>query len=159
MATRRVVQLAAMPQPTGPGVTDAGGRVGRDFAPERQQESVSLFGALVQQYYDIADEDDDREDVNLMNLQYFVSYSLDETSSIVASPNIIADWRQDSDNAYTVPVGIGYSKTVQFGKIPVRFGAEVHYSAIQPDDIPGSEWNFRFYMIPAAPSALFSWMQ
>ncbi|MEM6390899.1 MAG: transcription-repair coupling factor, partial [Pseudomonadota bacterium] len=28
-------------------VVDAGGRVGRNFAPERQQESASLFGALV----------------------------------------------------------------------------------------------------------------
>ena len=43
---RRVVRLAAMPQPTGPGVTNAGGRIGRDFAPERQNESTSLFGAL-----------------------------------------------------------------------------------------------------------------
>ncbi len=43
---RRVLQLAALSQPTGPGVTDAEGRIGRDFAPERQQESVSLFGAL-----------------------------------------------------------------------------------------------------------------
>ncbi|MEL6516836.1 MAG: transcription-repair coupling factor [Pseudomonadota bacterium] len=46
VAGHRVVNLAALPQPTGPGVTDAGGRIGRDFAPERQQESVSLFGAL-----------------------------------------------------------------------------------------------------------------
>ncbi|MEM6564736.1 MAG: transcription-repair coupling factor [Pseudomonadota bacterium] len=43
---RRVVQLAALPQPTGLGVTDAGARIGRNFAPERQQESLSLFGAL-----------------------------------------------------------------------------------------------------------------
>ncbi|MEO0691918.1 MAG: CarD family transcriptional regulator, partial [Pseudomonadota bacterium] len=46
MDGHRVLSLAALPQPTGPGVTDAGGRIGRDFAPERQQESVSLFGAL-----------------------------------------------------------------------------------------------------------------
>ena len=43
---RRVVHLAALPQPTGPGVTDAGGRIGRDFAPERQNDNISLFGAL-----------------------------------------------------------------------------------------------------------------
>ncbi len=43
---QRRVQFAALPQATGPGVTDAGGRVGRDFAPERQQEQISLFGAL-----------------------------------------------------------------------------------------------------------------
>ncbi|MBM9595591.1 transcription-repair coupling factor [Roseitranquillus sediminis] len=43
---RRVLQFVALPQSTGPGVIDAGGRIGRNFSPERQQESVSLFGAL-----------------------------------------------------------------------------------------------------------------
>jgi hypothetical protein len=42
--------------------------------------------------------------------------------------------------------------------MPVRLGAEVHYSVIQPDDVVGQEWNFRFYVIPAIPSALFKWM-
>ncbi|MEO0401314.1 MAG: transcription-repair coupling factor [Pseudomonadota bacterium] len=42
----RVLQLGQLPQATGLGVTDASGRIGRNFAPERQQESVSLFGAL-----------------------------------------------------------------------------------------------------------------
>ncbi|MCG6884600.1 MAG: transcription-repair coupling factor [Silicimonas sp.] len=46
VAARRVLQFNALPRPTGPGVIDAGGRVGRDFAPERQQENVSLFNAL-----------------------------------------------------------------------------------------------------------------
>jgi len=46
VATHRVLQLEPLPQATGPGVIDAGGRVGRNFAPERQQEKVSLFGAL-----------------------------------------------------------------------------------------------------------------
>ena len=42
----RVLQLSALPQATGLGVTDAGGRIGRNFSPERQQETISLFGAL-----------------------------------------------------------------------------------------------------------------
>ncbi len=46
MARHRAVQFSALPQATGPGVTDAGGRIGRNFAPERQQESISLFGAV-----------------------------------------------------------------------------------------------------------------
>jgi len=45
-AGRRVVQLNPLPQPTGPGVTDAGGRIGRNFLPERQQENISLFSVL-----------------------------------------------------------------------------------------------------------------
>ncbi len=46
MDGRRVIDLKPLPQPTGPGVLDMGGRIGRNFAPERQQESISLFGAL-----------------------------------------------------------------------------------------------------------------
>ncbi|MEZ5912046.1 MAG: transcription-repair coupling factor [Paracoccaceae bacterium] len=46
VTSRRVVQLNPLPQGQGPGVLDAGGRVGRNFAPERQQENISLFGAL-----------------------------------------------------------------------------------------------------------------
>jgi hypothetical protein len=45
------------------------------------------------------------------------------------------------------------------GKVPVRFGFEVHYSVITPDDTPGAEWDFRLYVIPAVPAALFSWLQ
>ncbi|NVO27904.1 transcription-repair coupling factor [Donghicola sp. C2-DW-16] len=43
---RRVIQFNPLPQATGPNVIDAGGRIGRNFSPERQQESISLFGAL-----------------------------------------------------------------------------------------------------------------
>jgi len=46
IADRRVIQLHPLPQATGPGVLDAGGRIGRNFSPERQQESISLFSAL-----------------------------------------------------------------------------------------------------------------
>ncbi|AUC55962.1 transcription-repair coupling factor [Sagittula sp. P11] len=43
---RRRVQFHPLPQATGPGVVDAGGRIGRNFSPERQQENISLFAAL-----------------------------------------------------------------------------------------------------------------
>ena len=46
VAERRVMQFSPYKQATGPGVIDAGGRMGRSFAPERQQENLSLFGAL-----------------------------------------------------------------------------------------------------------------
>ena len=43
---RRVVSFAVLSQATGLGVTNAGGRLGRNFSPERQLENISLFGAL-----------------------------------------------------------------------------------------------------------------
>jgi hypothetical protein len=30
---------------------------------------------------------------------------------------------------------------------------------MKPDDVVGSRYNLRFFVIPAAPSALFGWMQ
>ncbi|HEX9856911.1 MAG TPA: transcription-repair coupling factor, partial [Paracoccaceae bacterium] len=46
VAGLRVIQLSPLAQSPGPGVLDAGGRIGRNFAPERQLENISLFGAL-----------------------------------------------------------------------------------------------------------------
>ncbi|MEJ6477250.1 MAG: transcription-repair coupling factor [Octadecabacter sp.] len=46
VAARRVLQFNQLPQATGMGVVDAGGRIGRSFAPERQQENISLFSVL-----------------------------------------------------------------------------------------------------------------
>ena len=43
---RRILQFQSSPQSTGLGVVDAGGRIGRNFAPERQRENINLFEAL-----------------------------------------------------------------------------------------------------------------
>ena len=46
LAGRRQVALSVLPQPTGLNVLDAGASLGRNFAPERQNEALSLFGAV-----------------------------------------------------------------------------------------------------------------
>ena len=46
LSAHRVLRLSVLAQPPGPGVLDAGGRPGRNFAPERQAESINLFKAL-----------------------------------------------------------------------------------------------------------------
>jgi len=114
-------------------------------------------GGLVQQYFDYAGPSD-AADVNLTNLQYLYYYSLSPTLSVGAAPNIIVDWEQSSGNRLTLPIGLGVNKTINIGKVPVRFAVEFHYSVIRPDDIPGADWDIRFNIIPAAPSALFRWM-
>jgi len=117
-----------------------------------------VLAGLLQHYKSFAG-DDKRADVNLTNIQYFHYYALNPTTSIGAGPTITANWEQDSDNRWTVPIAMGFNKTINIGKLPVRFGAEVHYSAIRPDDIVGAKWTFRFTAIPAVPAALFKWMQ
>jgi transcription-repair coupling factor (superfamily II helicase) len=56
ITAHRVVQLSPLAQAPGPGVLDAQGRIGRSFAPERQQEQVSLFGALAAHVQTLVEE-------------------------------------------------------------------------------------------------------
>lgn len=119
------------------------------------------IGALLQQYWDFGSDfggDSNAASVNMTNLQYFYYYSLSDTISVGAGPNIIVDWTEDGSERFTVPVGIGINNTIQVGKVPVRFGAEVHYSIVKPDHIPSTDWSLRFFAIIAVPSAMFSWM-
>ena len=44
--TRRVLAFSPLARAPGPGVIDAGARLGRNFSPERQQENINLFEAL-----------------------------------------------------------------------------------------------------------------
>ncbi|WP_428925250.1 transcription-repair coupling factor [Marinibacterium sp. SX1] len=53
---RRVLHFHPLAQASGPGVIDAGGRIGRNFSPERQQENISLFGALAAHVKDRLDK-------------------------------------------------------------------------------------------------------
>jgi len=115
-------------------------------------------GALVQHYWDFAG-DSDRNDINMSNIQYLYYWGQDDVTSIGAGPNVLINWDQDSDNRYTVPVGFGINRTFQFGKVPVRIGLEYFKTVVSPDDVVASDWSVRFYIIPAVPSALFSWMQ
>jgi hypothetical protein len=108
------------------------------------------FGALGQQWWSFAG-DSDRKDVNRMNLQYFWFYSLPNLWQIGAAPNITANWEADSDNRWTVPLGIGVNKTVRIGRLPVRFAVELHKTVVQPDAY-GMDWNLRFVVIPVIPN-------
>ncbi|NHZ69938.1 MAG: hypothetical protein GWP20_01760, partial [Thermotogales bacterium] len=116
------------------------------------------LGSLAQHYWSYAGKSD-RSDVNMTNLQYFYYYAITPTLNIGAGPNIIANWEQNGSDRFTVPVGIGANTTVNFGSVPVRIGLEFYKSVVKPDNVPGTDYNVRFYMIPAVPSALFKWMQ
>ncbi len=54
LAGRPVRRFSPLPQPPGPGVIDAGGRLGRSFAPERQSEGLNLFAAVADHAIDRA---------------------------------------------------------------------------------------------------------
>ncbi len=114
------------------------------------QGSKWKFGVLAQQWNSYGG-DPDRASVNSLNAQYFWFYQLPHLWQIGAAPSITADWNADSDNRWTVPLGIGVNKTFKIGPLPVRISVEVHKTILQPDNY-GQDWNFRVVLIPIIPN-------
>jgi len=104
-------------------------------------------GALAQHWWSYAG-DDDRDNTSLTNIQYFINYRLSKTELVGMTPNITYNWKtDDSDDALTLPIGLGYSNVIKIGSLPVRIAAEIQYSVVSPDNI-GADWNFRLMFIP-----------
>ena len=57
------------------------------------------------------------------------------------------DWEADSDQAWTVPLGIGLAKTTIMGKTPIKMQAQVFYNVEQPDAF-AMDWGFKFSLSP-----------
>ncbi len=104
-------------------------------------------GGFIAQHWNSFDGDSDRDDARKTDFQYVIRRSLKNATSVGMGPTISYDWEADSDNALTVPIGLGVTKTTRWGKTPIKLRAEIHYSLIKPDDY-GTDWNFRLQITP-----------
>lgn len=109
-----------------------------------------IWGFLVQHWTSFAG-DEDRPDTNLTDFQYIVRHSLPGAWSVSAGPSITIDWEAEDDDKWTVPIGLGVTKTVRWGKIPVKLRAEVHSSIVRPKTF-GEQWNIRLQITPVIKS-------
>ena len=60
-----------------------------------------------------------------------------------------ANWKAESSQRWTVPVGGGIGKIFHLGKLPVNTQLSAYYNVVTPDD--GSNWQIRFqvqFMFP-----------
>ena len=105
-----------------------------------------IYGVVAQHWWSFAG-DDDRNNVNLTDVQYVLRYRLSSKTNIGFGPNIQANWDADSDNRWTVPVGLGGDTLVKLGPLPVKIGLEAYYNVVSPDDV-GAEWQIRLMFVP-----------
>ena len=109
-----------------------------------------IVGGLLNQWWSFAGPDN-RPDTSAMNLQYFLFYLIPGGWQVGMSPNIFVNWKADSGNKLTLPIGFGAGKLFKFGKLPVKFTLEVDYALVKPEDY-GQRWTIRFQMIPVIPA-------
>ena len=76
---------------------------------------------------------EETDELNAFLLQYFINYNLDKGWYLVSAPINTADWNEDADNRWIIPLGGGAGKIVKFGKLPVNINAQLYYNIEKPD--------------------------
>jgi hypothetical protein len=88
---------------------------------------------------------------NFTDFQYIIRYMLPKAWSVGAGPSITYNHEAASGDRLTVPIGLGVTKTVRVGNLPMKLRAEAHYSVVRPDSY-GEVWNFRLQVTPVIKS-------
>jgi hypothetical protein len=107
-----------------------------------------IVGVFPQQWWSVSGGG--RPPVSQLNLQPFASVFFGEGWSVGYSGNILANWHADSDQQWTVPVGLAISKVVKLGRLPVRIALAGQYMPVHPSEF-GQEWNVQLVLAPVIP--------
>ena len=106
-------------------------------------------GFFLQHWWSVAGSNN-RADISITDLQYVLRRNFG-ASSLGMGPTIRIDWTKNFKDGFVFPVGLGYTRTVRFGKVPVKLRVEPQYSVIRPKDYAGV-WNIRFQIAPVINS-------
>jgi hypothetical protein len=99
-----------------------------------------LIGALANNVFSVAGASD-RRDVNQMLVQPFVNYNMAGGWYFVSSPIITSDWKADSDQRWTVPLGGGLGRIFRVGKQPLNTSLQAFRHVERPTR--GAGWSLR----------------
>lgn len=105
-------------------------------------------GVLLTHQWDIAGEDS--FDTSITGGQYFFTYNLKNAWQIQMTPTFSYNHEARSGDELTFPVGVGVSKTVVWGKTPVKFNVQYWHYVESPDAF-GADWQVRFNISPVVP--------
>jgi hypothetical protein len=112
-----------------------------------------ILGALLQQWTSFSGAGSSRDDVSQMNLQPVAAWFLPHAWSVGYSGNILANFKADGGDVWTVPLGVNAGKVVKFGKLPVKITLAVQYMVVHPDHF-GQKWNFQLQVTPVLPKLI-----
>lgn len=99
-----------------------------------------VYGGLVSNVWSIGGSDD--KTVNSMTLQPFVNYNLGDGVFIASVPIITANWEAQSDQVWTVPLGLGIGKATKMGSTPFIAQIHAYYNVVTPESY-GEDWQMR----------------
>ena len=99
-----------------------------------------VYGALANNVWSVSSSHSDPS-YNKFLLQPFINYNFPGGLYLSSAPIITADWKADSGDRWTVPLGGGVGKIVRFGKLPVNLQTQVFRNVEKPEF--GPNWTLR----------------
>ncbi len=111
------------------------------------------MGALVSNQWDVGGSND--TSYSTLTSQYFYAITLGNGWQLASSPVLSYDWKADSDDAWTVPIGFGAAKTTKIGNTPWKFQLQVQKYVVQPDTF-GPDWLVKFTVTPVVKNVFAS---
>jgi hypothetical protein len=107
------------------------------------------LGVFYQQWWSFSG-DNGRPDTSQMNLQPIVTYFLPDNWTISYSGNILANWKAEGSNVWTIPVGLSVAKLFKLARLPMKISLAGQYMPIHPDHF-GQEWNIQLQVSLVLP--------
>jgi hypothetical protein len=105
-----------------------------------------VIGALAQQYWPFSDTNGSPE-TNLFVLQWFVNYNFGKGWALAAAPLNTANWDAESGQQWTVPLGLGITRTLVFNGQPMTLGVQYYRNLKRPDNAPANQLRFILSLI------------
>ncbi len=103
---------------------------------------------------DAFDDDDDDREVNQFLIEPFINWNFGVGWSLSTDPVITANWDKDDDNRWTVPLGLGITRTTRLGKHPINLAAKYYHNIVRPDFGPDDQVQLQItFLFPEAPPA------
>lgn len=102
-----------------------------------------VAGVLLNNIWSVAGKSD-RSDVNQMLIQYFINYNLPQGWYLVSAPILTANWKAESGDQWTVPLGGGVGKIFKIGNQPLNASAHAYSNIVKPDF--GADWTLRLQL-------------
>jgi hypothetical protein len=100
-----------------------------------------VLGALITQTWTVAHSDTHTK-INQFLLQPFVNYNFGQGWALAFAPIISANWDAGSDNVWTLPLGLGVTRTTVFNGRPMSIGVQYYNNAVRTEGGPGQQLRF-----------------
>ncbi len=108
-----------------------------------------ILGVFPQQWWSFSG-DPNRPSTNQLNLQPIAALFFENGWSVSYSGNILANWKAAAGDRWTVPLGVGVTKVLKFGRLPVKIGVAGQYMVVRPE-WTGQKWDIQISVTPVIP--------